>query len=55
MAAGSIDPDGELLRGLDMGKGCIRFKKSTSVSESRIDEFIGRAVTLWDRGADIGC
>lgn len=33
----------------------LDIKKSTSVSESRIDEFIDRAVTLWERGADIGC
>ena len=50
-----IDPDGHLLTGIECGKGCIRFKKSTVVAETRIDEFIARAVELWQQGADIGC
>ncbi len=50
-----IDPDGELLQGLDTGKGCIRFKKSVAISETRIAEFIERAVVLWNQGSDIAC
>ena len=50
-----IDPDGELLKGIDTGKSCIRFKKSPSLSSTRIDEFIERAIQLWKQGADIGC
>lgn len=50
-----IDPDGSLLKGIETGKSCIRFKKSIAVSDTRIDEFIVRVVDLWRRGVDIGC
>ena len=40
--AAKIDPDGALLAGLNVGKGCIRFTKSVSIPETRIDEFIAR-------------
>lgn len=53
--AKKIDPDGTLLAGLDVGKGCIRFTKSKAVSDTRIREFIQRAVELWKSGADIDC
>ncbi len=53
--ANKIDTDGTLLQGLDLGKGCIRFKKSVAVDEARIGEFVERAVDLWKRGKDIGC
>ena len=50
-----IDPSGELLQGLDLGKGCIRFKKSVTVDATRIDEFIEEAMRRWRAGGDIGC
>lgn len=50
-----VDPDGSLLKGIDVGKGCIRFKKSIAISDTRIDEFVERAVELWKNGEDIGC
>ncbi|MEO1262409.1 MAG: DUF1801 domain-containing protein [Bacteroidota bacterium] len=50
-----IDGDGSLLKGIDCGKGCIRFKKSNIVADTRIDEFIERAVALRKAGKDIGC
>lgn len=50
-----IDPDGELLKGINIGKSCIRFNKSPSLSSTRIEEFIERAVQLWKQGADIEC
>ena len=53
--AKKVDPDGSLLKGIDVGKGCLRFKKSVSISETRIDEFIERTVDLWKRGVDIAC
>ncbi len=52
---GKIDPDGELLKGINIGKSCIRFNKSLSISSTRIEEFIERAVQLWNQGADIEC
>ncbi|MEM9574420.1 MAG: DUF1801 domain-containing protein [Pseudomonadota bacterium] len=53
--ASKIDPSGELLQGLNVGKGCIRFTKSKDVSKTRIGEFIARAFDLWRRGEDIDC
>jgi len=53
--ARTIDPDGALLAGLDVGKGCIRFKKTTRVADTRIDEFIKKAVTMLRSGEDFGC
>jgi uncharacterized protein YdhG (YjbR/CyaY superfamily) len=53
--AKKVDPDGVLLKGLDVGKGCIRFKKTKVISETRIEEFIKRAMDMWRRGEDFGC
>ncbi|NAS31886.1 DUF1801 domain-containing protein [Flavobacteriaceae bacterium R38] len=50
-----VDPSGELLMGINQGKGCIRFKKSTNIHHTHIDEFIERAVDLRKQGVDIGC
>jgi len=54
--AAKIDTDGSLLKGLDVGKGCIRFKKSVNVADTKIDEFIEKGVALWKTGnIDLGC
>jgi uncharacterized protein YdhG (YjbR/CyaY superfamily) len=53
--AGTIDPDGSLLAGLDCGKGCIRFKKSVPVESTRIAAFIERAAEMARLGIDTGC
>jgi uncharacterized protein YdhG (YjbR/CyaY superfamily) len=53
--AKKVDPDGKMLRGINVGKGCIRFSKSTSISDTGIGDFIQRAIDMWKRGADIGC
>lgn len=50
-----VDPDGKLLAGLNVGKGCIRFSKSTEIAETLIDKFIARAFTMWRMGEDIDC
>lgn len=50
-----VDPDGELLIGLNIGKGCIRFSKTKVISETRIKEFIIRAIYLLRNGEDLGC
>lgn len=50
-----IDPDGKLLEGIDVGKGCIRFKKSTAIENTRIDEFIEKTIKLWKAGQDVDC
>lgn len=53
--ASKVDPDGTLLRGINVGKGCIRFTKSKVVSETRIKDFIQRTIELWKRGEDVYC
>jgi len=50
-----IDIDGSLLKGLNIGKGCIRFSKSIAVADTHIAEFIERTIYLWNEGEDIGC
>lgn len=50
-----IDPDGTLLQGLNVGKGCIRFSKSTAIESTGIAAFIQRAVEMSRRGEDTGC
>ena len=52
---GKIDESGELLQGLEKGKGCIRIKKSTDISKTRLDEFIRRAIEIWKSGGDTSC
>ena len=51
----AIDEQGQLLTGLDLGKGCIRFKKSTLVNETNIAIFINKAVNLHQGGKYTDC
>lgn len=53
--ASKIDPDGTLLVGLNVGKGCIRFRKTVSISDTQIDRFIARAIELWRSGEQMDC
>ena len=50
-----IDPSGDLLKGINRGKGCIRFTKSISIPETRIEDFIQNAIDLWRQGEDLSC
>lgn len=50
-----IDPDGELLKGLNIGKGCIRFTKTKDISKTQIEAFIQRGFRLIKDGAELGC
>lgn len=50
-----VDPEGELLKGLDVGKGCIRFKKTTSLKDTNIVAFIEKTIEFWRDGKDIYC
>ncbi|MBK8434045.1 MAG: hypothetical protein IPL28_23355 [Chloroflexi bacterium] len=53
--AKKVDAEGSLLKGLNVGKGCIRFSKTTAVADTRIGEFIGRTIALWKQRKDIDC
>ncbi len=50
-----IDPTGELLEGINCGKGCLRFKKTQAIKDTRLDEFIAKTVELWRAGEDVAC
>ena len=50
-----IDPEGLLLKGFNIGEGCIRIKKSIDLSESRLDEFIKNAYNLRKQNIDFDC
>lgn len=54
-ATKKIDPDGVLLKSIDLGKGCIRFKKTVHPEDTKIKDFITTAKSLWDKGVDVGC
>ena len=50
-----IDPDGALLKGLNLGKGCIRLSKTTSIADTGIEAFIKKVIAMRKRGEDLGC
>ena len=50
-----VDPEGIMLQGLNYGKGCVRFKKSIDIAETRIDEFIERIMGMRKEGKDFDC
>ncbi len=50
-----IDPKGELLSGLNLGKGCVRLSKSKNIASTGLGEFIARAVEIAKQGVDLGC
>ena len=45
----------ELLADFNTGKGCIRVKKSTDLSTTRLETFIARTIEHWRKGGDTGC
>lgn len=50
-----VDPTGELTKNLDVGKGCLRFKKSTKLDKNKLAEFIKTTISMWRNNQDIGC
>lgn len=50
-----VDPEGSLLKGLNQGKGCVRFKKTNNIAETRIAEFIERIIKMRAEGKDFAC
>jgi uncharacterized protein YdhG (YjbR/CyaY superfamily) len=50
-----VDENKELLAGFNMGKGCIRVKKTNNIAESGMEEFIKKAVAIWRDGGDTSC
>lgn len=50
-----VDGAEELLKPFNLGKGCIRIKKSIRISETKLNQFIERASEKAKIGGDIGC
>ncbi len=48
-----VDAGGSLLEGLNLGKGCIRFSKTSGVDD-RISEFVRRAIDMNISGEQSG-
>lgn len=53
--AKKIDPQGLLLGDADVGKGCIRFKKTIEIDEIKMGQFMEQSIELWKRGEYPGC
>ena len=51
----TVDPRGELLKNVSLGKGCIRFKKSVKLEETGVEAFLSRYMELREAGKDLGC
>jgi len=51
----SIDKTGKLLEGVDVGKGCIRFKKRDKMESASIVAFFEKLVAMWRDGSDFQC
>ncbi|QPC45554.1 iron chaperone [Mangrovibacillus cuniculi] len=50
-----VDPTQQLLEGFNVGKGCIRLKKSNDITSSNLPAFIEKAIALWRNGIDTSC
>lgn len=50
-----VDPERTLLEGLSLGKGCIRFKKSSPHPHPSIRVFMERAFARLQAGGDLDC
>ena len=44
-----------LLEPFNIGKGCIRIRKSIDIPKTGLEEFIRSAVALWRKGEDSSC
>jgi len=45
----------KLLNDFNIGKGCIRIKKSINVQESNLEKFIGNTIEIWRKGGETDC
>lgn len=39
----------------DMGKGCVRIKKSIVLENTQLEEFIGQVIQIWRDGGETDC
>jgi uncharacterized protein YdhG (YjbR/CyaY superfamily) len=50
-----VDDAKLLLKGFDIGKGCIRIKKSINIQDTGLERFIKQTVDIWRRGGETVC
>lgn len=50
-----IDPENEMLHEFNLGKGCIRIRKTVDLSTTRLEEFIQKTIDLWRADEDVSC
>ena len=50
-----VDAARNYLDGLDMGKGCIRIKKNTDISDTNLERFILEVIRVWKEGGETDC
>lgn len=45
----------KLLKEFNIGKGCIRIKKSIDLQESNLEKFIANTIEIWRKGGETDC
>ncbi len=50
-----IDSENKLLADFNLGKGCIRFKKTNVLEDTHLEEFIQKTLDLWRADEDVQC
>jgi uncharacterized protein YdhG (YjbR/CyaY superfamily) len=45
----------EWLQEFNIGKGCIRIKKSIDLRDSNLDKFIAKTIEIWREGGETDC
>lgn len=50
-----VENSDDMLKGLDLGKGCIRIKKSINLNETGIEEFIKATIDIHMAGQNTDC
>ncbi|WP_026947102.1 iron chaperone [Algoriphagus marincola] len=50
-----VENSDTMLKGLDLGKGCIRIKKSINLNETGIEEFIKATIDIHMAGQNTDC
>ena len=55
---GNVDKVGDArdwLKDFNIGKGCIRIKKSNDLQESNLEKFIAKTIEIWRNGGETDC
>ncbi len=45
----------EELADFDLGKGCVRIRRSIKLQETQLQKFVQQVITIWREGGDTGC